>query len=286
MSAQRSCIASPGAADVVVSATDFEFVRQLVRDDSALALADGKEYLVESRLTSLAEREGLGSVAELVQRVRAGAPGLRQHVVEALATHETLFFRDLHPFEALRQVIIPAALRANGGRRLTLWSAAAAAGQEAYSLALMMREHFPNAQVSILATDLSREVLGRAEAGRFSQLEVNRGLPVAMLVKHFVQTGREWQLHDDVRRMVTFRQLNLAEPLSRIPPMDVVFLRNLLIYFDAQAKEALLSRVSRVLRPDGYLFLGAAETTYGLDNSYERVQVGRSICYRPRPRRG
>lgn len=265
---------------MAVSDTDFQFVRQLVRDDSALALADGKEYLVESRLASVAEREGFVSVAELVQRVRAGAPGLRQQIVEALATHESLFFRDLHPFEALRQVIIPAALQASAGRRLTLWSAAAAAGQEAYSLALMMREHFPRAQVTILATDLSREVLDRAESGRFSQLEVNRGLPAAFLIKHFVRDGREWQLHDDVRRMVTFRQLNLAGPLSRIPPMDVVFLRNLLIYFDTQAKEALLNRVSTILRPDGYLFLGAAETTYGLDNSYERVQVGRSICYR------
>lgn len=265
---------------MAVSDTDFQFVRQLVRDDSALALADGKEYLVESRLASVAEREGFVSVAELVQRVRAGAPGLRQQIVEALATHESLFFRDLHPFEALRQVIIPAALQASAGRRLTLWSAAAAAGQEAYSLALMMREHFPRAQVTILATDLSREVLDRAESGRFSQLEVNRGLPAALLIKHFVRDGREWQLHDDVRRMVTFRQLNLAGPLSRIPPMDVVFLRNLLIYFDTQAKEALLNSVSTILRPDGYLFLGAAETTYGLDNSYERVQVGRSICYR------
>jgi len=265
---------------MAVSDTDFQFVRQLVRDDSALALADGKEYLVESRLASVAEREGFVSVAELVQRVRAGAPGLRQHIVEALATHESLFFRDLHPFEALRQVIIPAALKAGAGRRLTLWSAAAAAGQEAYSLALMMREHFPGAHVTILATDLSQEVLARAEAGRFSQLEVNRGLPAALLIKHFVRDGRQWQLHEDVRRMVTFRQLNLAGPLSRIPPMDIVFLRNLLIYFDTQAKEALLDRVSKVLRPDGYLFLGAAETTYGLDNSYERVQVGRSICYR------
>ena len=218
--------------------------------------------------------------------MRAGAPGLRRHIVEALATHESLFFRDLHPFEALREVIIPAALQAGAGRRLTLWSAAAAAGQEAYSLALMMREHFPGAQVTILATDLSQEVLARAEAGRFSQLEVNRGLPAALLIKHFVRDGRQWQLHDDVRRMVTFRQLNLAGPLSRIPPMDIVFLRNLLIYFDTQAKEALLNRVSKVLRPGGYLFLGAAETTYGLDNSYERVQVGRSICYRVTAQRG
>jgi chemotaxis protein methyltransferase CheR len=265
---------------VSVSPTDFQFVRQLVRDDSALALADGKEYLVESRLASVAEREGLASVAHLLQQVRAGVPDLRRHVVEALAIHETHFFRDLHPFEALRQVIIPAALEANGGRPLSFWSAASAAGQEAYSLALLMREHFPGARVTILATDLSRRVLDQAEAARFSQLEVNRGLPVALMVKHFDRHGREWQLHDEVRRMVTFRQLNLAGPLDRVPPMDVVFLRNVLIYFHAQAKQALLERVTQVLRPDGYLFLGAAETTYGLHDRYERATIGRSTCYR------
>jgi chemotaxis protein methyltransferase CheR len=263
-----------------VSPTDFQFVRQLVRDDSALALADGKEYLVESRLASVAEREGLASVAHLLQQVRAGVPDLRRHVVEALAIHETHFFRDLHPFEALRQVIIPAALEANRGRPLSFWSAASAAGQEAYSLAMLMREHFPGAQVTILATDLSRRVLDRAETGRFAQLEVNRGLPVALMVKHFDRDGREWQLHDEVRRMVTFRQLNLAGPLDRVPPMDVVFLRNVLIYFHAQAKQALLERVTQVLRPDGYLFLGAAETTYGLHDRYERATIGRSTCYR------
>jgi chemotaxis protein methyltransferase CheR len=265
---------------MAVSATDFQFVRQIVLHDSALALADGKEYLVESRLAPVVEREGLASVADLLQGVRAGAPGLRQHVVEALATHESHFFRDLHPFEALRQVIIPAALRANGGRPLTLWSAAAAAGQEAYSLALLMREHFPGVQVTILATDLSREVLDRAETGRFSQLEVNRGLPIGLLAKHFDRHGRDWQLHDEVRRMVTFRQLNLDGPLSKIPPMDVVLLRNVLIYFPARARKALLARVSEILRADGYLFLGAAETTYGVDNRYERVQIGKSMCYR------
>jgi len=264
-----------------VSAVDFHYVRDLVAADSGLSLSEDKEYLVDTRLALLAEREGLDSVSDLIERVRCGAPGLRQDVVEALATHETLFFRDLHPFEALRTEIIPALLRANGGRRLAMWSAATSAGQEAYSLALLVREHFPAvADVSILATDISRQVLARAQAAEFSQLEVNRGLPAALLVKHFDRHGLMWRLHDDVRRMVTFRQVNLARALPEIPPMDVVLLRNVIIYFAPEAKKALLERVAGVLSKGGYLFLGGAETTYGLTDRYEQIQIGRSICYR------
>jgi chemotaxis protein methyltransferase CheR len=270
-----------------VSAADFLYVRQLVQDDSALSLSDGKEYLVENRLAPLVERAGLGSLGDLIDQLRTGAPGLRQHVVEALVTHETQFFRDLHPFETLREEIIPAFQRANGARRLAMWSAAASGGQEAYSLALLMREHFPHITGGrILATDISRRVLAQAAAGRFSQLEVNRGLPAVLLVKHFDRVGREWQLHDDVRSMVTFRQLNLDSRLSGVPPMDVVFLRNVLIYFNAEAKTALLRRVGKILRAGGYLFLGGAETTYGIDDSYERVEFGRSICYRLKTKEG
>jgi chemotaxis protein methyltransferase CheR len=270
-----------------VSAADFLYVRQLVRQESAVSLDDGKEYLVETRLAPLAERAGLGSVGDLIDHLRAGAPGLRQHVVEALVTHETQFFRDLHPFEALREEIVPTLRRANGARPLALWSAAASHGQEAYSLALLMREHFPDMpDVTILATDISRRVLARAEAGLFSQLEVNRGLPAALLVKHFDRVGRDWRVHDDLRSMVTFRQLNLDGPLSIVPPMDVVFLRNVLIYFDTEAKVALLKRVGKILRPGGYLLLGGAETTYGLDDSYERLEFGRTICYRLKQKEG
>lgn len=263
-----------------VSTADFKYVRQLVQDDSALSLSDDKEYLVESRLDPLVKRAGLDSLGDLIDQLRTGTPGLRQHVVEALATHETQFFRDLHPFETLRQEIIPSLLQADGDRRLTMWSAASSGGQEAYSLALLMRESFPDVGVSILATDISRKVLAQAKLGMFTQLEVNRGLPVALLVKHFDRVGRDWQLHDDVRSMVTFRQLNLDAPLSAVPAMDVVFLRNVLIYFNVEAKIALLGRVGKVLRAGGYLMLGGAETTYGLDDSYERVELGRSICYR------
>ncbi len=271
---------------MVVSPADFEFVCKLVRDQSAISLPDGKEYLVQARLTPVAERAGVASIAELVGRLRQGATGLRDEVVEAMATHESSFFRDLHPFEALREQIIPYALKNSGGRRIALWSAAASTGQEPYSLALMIREHFPQVpDVTILGTDISNEALARAKAGRFTQLEVNRGLPAALLVKHFEQQGRQWQLREVVRRMVTFRLLNLSTVLPAMPAMDVVLLRNVLIYFETPAKVAVLRQVSKVLRPGGHLFLGATETTYGLDDSYERVQVGHTVCYRLSERR-
>jgi chemotaxis protein methyltransferase CheR len=197
-----------------------------------------------------------------------------------MVTNETFFFRDVHPFAALRDEIIPSLLRANGGRRLSMWSAATSTGQEAFSLALLLREHFPDIRASILATDLSSRVLARAKTGRFSQLEVNRGLPAALLVRHFDRYGREWELHDDVRRLVRFRQINLAKSVAGVQQMDVIMLRNLLCYFDTAGRTAVLDRLAKILRPDGYLFLGAAETTYGLPVPYDRIEVGRSTCYR------
>ena len=264
-----------------VSLADYEFVCKLVQDHSSIALGAGKEYLVDARLAPLAQREGLDSVGDLVQAVRVGGPRLRDVIVEAMATNETSFFRDVHPFDALRDTIIPGILAANGGLRLSMWSAAASTGQEAYSLALLVREHFPDIpHVTILATDLAGDVLARAKTGRYTQLEVNRGLPAAMLVKHFDRDGREWQLKPSIRNMVTFNQLNLARPFRNIGPMDVIFLRNVLIYFESPMKAAVLTEMSRVLRPGGSLFLGACETTFGIDDRYERVPVGRTSCYR------
>jgi chemotaxis protein methyltransferase CheR len=267
-------------AAMTCSVEDFEFVRRLLRERSAIAIEPGKEYLVEARLAPLARREGLASVADLVRVLRSGASRLTTAVVEAMTTNETSFFRDIHPFEALRTEVIPRILSANGGSRLAMWSAAAATGQEAYSLALLVREHFRHlTNVTILGTDLSQGVLDRARSGRFTQLEVNRGLPASLLVRYFSQDGVEWQIDDSVRRMVTFRQANLAQPLIGIPPMDIIFLRNVLIYFDAETKRRVLAEIARVLRPGGFLFLGGPETTYGIDPSYERFQVGRTVCY-------
>ena len=264
-----------------VSFADFDFVRRLVYEHSAIALDDTKDYLVGARLAPVARREGLGSVTELVRSLRSGETRLRDEVIAAMATNETTFFRDIHPFEALADFVIPDVLGGNGGRSLTMWSGAASTGQEPYSMAMIVRERFPAVpNVHILGTDLSDDVLARARAGRFPQLEVNRGLPTRLLVKYFTHDGAAWQLTDSIREMVTFRRMNLARPFDVLPAMDVIFLRNVLIYFDTPTKMDVLRRVSQVLRPGGYLFLGGAETTYGIDESFERVYAGKTVFYR------
>ena len=269
-----------------ITAADFDFVRTLVHRRSAIVLEPGKEYLVDTRLGPLAKAEGLASVADLVRVLRGRpSPGLLTKVTEAMTTNETSFFRDLTPFEALRTTVLPALMEARKAeRRLTIWCAACSSGQEPYSIAMVLKDHFaglPGWTVRIVATDLDTEVLERARLGRYTQAEVNRGLPGPLLVKHFVRSGLEWQVKDEVRRMVEFRSLNLAEAWPAMPAADVVFLRNVLIYFDADTKRAILARTKRLLRPDGYLFLGGAETTLNLDDAFRSEPIqGGARCYR------
>ena len=260
--------------------TDFAFVRRFVHERSALTLDEGKDYLVSARLEPIVRREGLSSLAELARALRAGDARLSEEVVDALVTNETSFFRDAHPFDALRDRV----LREHRDRPLAIWSAAASTGQEPYSIAMLLREYQGDGSaVSILATDLSGRALARGRSGRFTQQEINRGLPAPLLVKYFHRDGRDWVIDDLSRRMVTFRQMNLARDLHAVPLMDVVFLRNVLIYFDAETKAAVLGRVARAMRPGGYLFLGASETTYGIDRSFERIQTGKAVYYRLTP---
>jgi chemotaxis protein methyltransferase CheR len=263
---------------------DFDFIRKLLRERSAIVLEDGKQYLVESRLAPIVRELGLGAIADLVGLLRAPlSNGLQQRVVEAMLTTETTFFRDLHPFEALRKAVIPDLVRKRQHvRRLNIWCAACSTGQEPYSVALLLRDYFPDLaswKVNILATDLSREVLARAREGRYSQIEVNRGLPAALLVKHFRQHGTSWHLHDDLRGMVDFQELNLVRAWPPLPRMDLVFLRNVMIYFDVETKKAILGRMANVLQSDGYLLLGGAETTFNLNDSYQRLEQFKTGFY-------
>ena len=270
---------------MALSTAGFDWVRGLVRRESAIVLEPGKEYLVEARLTPVARHLGLPGVGELVESVRSSPDAERtRRIVEALTTNETSWFRDVEPFAALTSTVLPALLRARPpGERLRIWSAACATGQEPYTVAMVLHDALPDAanRVAITATDLSEEMVARTGAGRFTQLEVNRGLPAAMLVRHFTQVGREWEICPALRRMVAPGRLNLAAPLPRMGPFDVVYLRNVLIYFDLSTKREILSRVRQVLRPDGWLFLGAAETTLGIDDSWSRTPVGRGTAYRP-----
>jgi chemotaxis protein methyltransferase CheR len=240
--------------------------------------------MVESRLAPMVARLKLGSIGELVTKLRAPlANGLQAQVVEAMVTTETSFFRDLAPFETLRKVVIPELMRNRAEeRRLYIWCAASSSGQEPYSLAMMLREHFPellNWKLTLLATDISRDILARAREGKYLQIEVNRGLPATLLVKYFQQQGTMWQLNPTIRGMVEFREMNLAQPWPVLPRMDLVLLRNVMIYFENDTKKEILGRVARLLRPDGYLILGGAETTLHLDDSYRRVEHLKSGFY-------
>jgi len=263
---------------------DFDYVCRLVRERAAIVLEAGKEYLVESRLAPLVRQLQLGSISDLVTRLRAGSDrALLARVIEAMVTTETSFFRDVAPFEGLKAGVLPDLIaRRAAERRLDIWCAASSTGQEPFSLAILLREHFPQLagwSVNILATDLSTEVLGRARAGRYSQLEVNRGLPAALMVKYFRQHGAVWELTDDIRRAVQFREMNLTRPWPALPRMDLVMMRNVMIYFEVETKKVILGRVARLLRPDGYLLLGGAETTLNLDDSFRRVEYRKAGFY-------
>ena len=252
-----------------------------------MVLEPGKEYLVINRLTPVAEREGYRTLGDFIGKLRSetAIDGLHYKAIDALMTHETSFFRDFHPFEALRKEILPGLIaRRSGARQLTIWSGACSTGQEVYSLAMLMREHFPELagwKVSILATDLSLAVLKAASEGNYSQFEVNRGLPASYLVKYFTQRGDRWLVKPELKRDIEFRQMNLAQPWPMLPPFDLVFLRNVMIYFDVETKKTILKRIRGCLLPHGYLFLGAAETTMNLDPGYQLDTFGRTVVYEP-----
>jgi chemotaxis protein methyltransferase CheR len=263
---------------------DFQVVRKFLLERSAIVLEAGKEYLVETRLAPLVRELNLNSLEELIAQLRwQPGNGLSRQVVEAMVTTESSFFRDHHPFEDLRKAVIPDLIqRRRAERRLTIWCAASSTGQEPYSIALLLREHFPELagwRISLMASDLSRQVLERARQGRYRQIEVNRGLPAALLVKYFEQHGTDWQLKAAIRSMVDFQEINLAQTWPALPRMDLVLIRNVMIYFDVESKKAILGRLARVLRPDGYLLLGGAETTFNLDDSYHRVVALKSGFY-------
>ncbi|SDT01884.1 CheR family methyltransferase [Bradyrhizobium canariense] len=260
---------------------DYEFLRKLLKERSGLDLSADKQYLVESRLIPLARKAGLPGIAELVQKLKGGPDAVTAEVVEAMTTNETFFFRDKVPFDHLRQTILPEVLQARANRRsLRIWCAASSTGQEPYSIAMCLKEissSLAGWRVEILATDLSQGVLEKSRAGIFSQFEVQRGLPIQMLVKHFTQTGELWQLNADIRSMVQHRQLNLLQDFSHLGAFDVIFCRNVLIYFDQDTKANIFNRLARVLEPDGFLLLGAAETVVGLTDAFRPYPERRGL---------
>lgn len=268
-----------------LTADGLSYVCALVRERAAIELDESKRYLVEARLTSLAKRRGYASTSELVRAVRESRRSdLERALIESMTTNETSFFRDAHPFETLRKTILPELRLKRGDKRtIDVWSAACSTGQELYSIAMVLRETFadlPSWKVSLLGTDLSDEVLDRARAARYSQIEVSRGLSPKALALHFQPVDSQWEVRPELRAMATFKKLNLIEPWVGMPTMDVVFLRNVLIYFSPETKKAILAKVRTVMSPHGVLFLGAAETTLNLDDSFERIRCDGSAYYR------
>ncbi|GEO99545.1 CheR family methyltransferase [Methylobacterium haplocladii] len=249
----------------------FEYLRVYLKDRSGLALGPEKRYLIESRLGPVCRRFGLATLADLCTALRSSRSGVEQAVVEAMTTNETFFFRDRLPFDLFRDVLLPGAITARAAtRRLRIWSAASSSGQEPYSLAMLLREAAPRLagwHVEIVATDLSTEILEKAKAGFYSHFEVQRGLPAQLLVKYFTQVGDRWRIDPGLGAMIDFRPLNLLQPFEHLGAFDIVFCRNVLIYFDMPTKSDVLRRIAKSLAPDGAVLLGAAETVIGLTDA-------------------
>jgi chemotaxis protein methyltransferase CheR len=267
-----------------VTPPDYEYLRKLLKDHSGLDLSADKQYLIESRLLPLARKAGLAGISELAQKMKAGSTSLITQVVEAMTTNETFFFRDKVPFDHFRDSIMPEVLQARAGRKsIRIWCAAGSTGQEPYSLAMCVKEMsaaLSSWRVEIIATDLSQEVLEKSKAGVYSQFEVQRGLPIQMLVKYFKQTGEFWQINADMRAMVQHRQLNLLQDFSSLGTFDVIFCRNVLIYFDQDTKVNIFNRLAKTMESDGFLVLGAAETVVGLTDVFKPFPDRRGL-YRP-----
>lgn len=268
---------------MTLQATDFSFVTQMVRQRSSIDLQPGKEYLVESRLAPIARSIGEKDVGGLVARLRRGDQALSDAVVDALTTNETSWFRDAHPFDAFTGHLLPEVARTSTSRQIVIWSAACSSGQEAYSLAMLLLDWLPahpGFTARIVGTDISAKMVERARSAKFSQLEVNRGLRAPYLVKYFDQVGRDWVLRPTVRDLCRFEKGNLALPPVGVPTCDIVFLRNVLIYFDLDTKRTVLTHVRKVLRPGGFLVLGGAESTLNLDEAFQRQELGRAVVFR------
>jgi len=270
-----------------ISETELHFVRELVREHSAIVVEPKKAYLVRARLEPIVRDEGVASVSDLIRLLRHTAYGrLHQRVIEAMTTNETSFFRDLTPFEALRDGVLPELIKKRKARKcLNIWCGASSSGQEPYTMALVLREGIPDIdswKMKFYATDISTAMLLRCQEGKYSQMEVNRGLPAKLLLKYFSKEGVNWCVNDDLRKMIEFKEMNLIGPWLPFPKLDIVFLRNVLIYFDTETKKNILTKIRKHLSPDGYVFLGGSETTFNLDTGFERVSTYGTSCYRLR----
>jgi chemotaxis protein methyltransferase CheR len=265
-----------------MTVTDFEFICQILRERSGLVLTNDKAYLLESRLLPVARKWKLATFDDLVRVIRSKMDeAVIRDVVEAMTTNESFFFRDTKPFEQFKQVVLPAMLKNRAASRvIRIWSAACSSGQEPYSLAMILSEmanELNGWKIEIVGSDLSTEILGRAKEGIYSQFEVQRGLPITLLVKYFAQVGDRWQINAKIRSMVQYREFNLLHDPAPLGRFDVVFCRNVLIYFDQPTKSRVLNSIAKVMPEDGFLFLGGAETVLGITDRFHMMAGQRGV---------
>jgi len=260
---------------------DFDFLAKLVRDSSGLVLTKDKAYLLESRLMPVARKRGFKGLDELVGKLRMGDRALAEDVTEAMTTNESFFFRDQKPFDQFRQVVLPNLLKTRASKRsFRIWCAAASSGQEPYSLAMILKEEaakMPGWRTEIIGTDISRDILQKARTGLYSQFEVQRGLPIQLLVKYFKKRDDQWEIDPAIRAMVQYKEWNLLQDLRALGTFDVVFCRNVLIYFDQPTKGKVLEGMSKQMSDDGVLYLGGAETVLGISDKFKPIPGQRGV---------
>jgi chemotaxis protein methyltransferase CheR len=271
----------------MASSLDFDYLRSLVRKQSGVVLEPHKDYLAELHLDKLATQAGFNSIAAFTEHLKT-IPFNSLHIqaVEALLISETSFFRDRYPFEALQTSVLPSLIQSRSSKRsLNIWSAGCSTGQEPYSIAILIREFFPELsswRIRLVASDFSKRSLDRAQQGAYTTLEIGRGLTPNLRDRYFQQVGQVWQIKDEIRQMIEFQQLNLIYPWHALPEMDIIFLRNVLIYFNSETKQSILNKVQHALKEDGYLFLGSGETTFYLDSRFEAIHGKTSLYHRLR----
>jgi len=265
-----------------IHSENYRFLQQSVYSTVGIVIDDNKHYLLEGRLQPLAAKLGLGSVNDLCQTLRnSGDIEITRMVAEAMTTNETYFFREPQQYDAIKTLLLPR-LRSEVGdaRKLRFWSSASSTGQEAYSLGMLMLEQgVESSRIQILGTDFSSKVLERAKSGLYHQIEVNRGLPTSFLVKYFHRTGVSWQLSDEVRRMASFETFDLRASMRTMGPFDLVFCRNVMIYFDSDTRKRMMKEIHSTLFRGGWLLIGSSETPTGLDEYFQEQRIGSTTIY-------
>jgi len=267
---------------IALTPENYGFIERYIHEATGITLGQDKNYLLESRLMPVLEEERLGSLNELCTRLRKGVPeSLRRRIAECMTTHETLFFRDPRVFDVLRTDLLPELAKdRQATRTLRVWSAACSSGQEPYSLAMLLLEAgYADWKIEILGTDLSSRILARATEGRYLQIEINRGMPAPLLVKYFQRAGLDWQVRDELRRIVRFAPFDLRQSMGPLGTFDLVLCRNVLIYFDQEARAKILAGLRDTLSPGGFLLLGASESMYNMEAGFVRRTSGQTVAY-------